>query len=184
MKELSIPWLSTDVLRTITYALTPPQEQATKFPYGGFTSADQLTEMQIAQMVEWQVTETNSLQTCIRSLIRHQIDVRDSQILEGVHLLPQQVRSLVDDPACEGHVRAVFIVGHDESTQLEAMRKNTSHFDWLNGASDETYESVAAFVIAYGKFIREECERYRLPYIVRKGEFRQENEEILSVLMR
>jgi len=182
MRELSVPWLSTDVLRTVIHDVTLPEEQTKKFPYGGFTSADQLTEMQVNQMVDWQITETNSLQTCIDSLIRHQICVRDGQILEGVHLSPQHVRMLMDDPTCKDQIRTVFIVSNDESTQLEAMRKNTSHFDWLAGASNETFESVAAFVVAYGKWIREECEKYGLPYVVRKGEFNEENGDILKAL--
>lgn len=62
------------------------------------------------------------------------------------------------------------------------MRKNTSHFDWLTGASDKTFASVAAFVVAYGTWIRKECEKHNLPYIVRRGEFSQENDEILKTL--
>lgn len=182
MRQLSVSWLSTDVLRTVINDVTSPEERAAKFPYGGFTSADQLTEMQVKQMVDWQITETNSLQTCINSLIRHQIGVHDNQILEGVHILPQHVRALMDDPACKEQVRAVFIVSEDESTQLEAMRKNASHFDWLMGASDKTYESVAAFVVAYGKWISNECEKYSLPCVVRRGEFDNENGEILKAL--
>lgn len=183
MRELSVPWLSTDVLRTVIHDVTPPEEQAAKFPYGGITSADQLTEMQVKQMVDWQITETNSLQTCIDSLIRHQIGVRDSQTLEGVHILPRHVRALVDDPTCRDQIRVVFIVSEDESTQLEAMRKNNSHFDWLTGASDKAYASVAAFVVAYGKWIRGECEKYGISYVVRKGEFDSENNEILKILI-
>ncbi|KKW32708.1 MAG: hypothetical protein UY76_C0019G0018 [Candidatus Uhrbacteria bacterium GW2011_GWA2_52_8d] len=133
-------------------------------------------------MVDWQITETNSLQTCINSLIRHQIGVHDNQILEGAHILPQHVRALMNDPACKEQFRVVFIVSEDQSTQLEAMRKNASHFDWLMGASDKTYESVAAFVVAYGKWIKKECDEYHLPYIVRQGSFNQENDAILKVL--
>lgn len=95
MRELTIPWLSTDVLRTVIHDVMPLSEQAVKFPYGGFTSADQLTEMQVKQMVDWQITETNSLQTCINSFIRHQIGVCDDHILEGVHILPQHIRTLM-----------------------------------------------------------------------------------------
>lgn len=182
MRKLSLPWLSTDVLRTVIHDVTPIEERTVKFPYGGVTSADQLTEMQVKQMVDWQITETNSLQTCINSLVRHQIGVHDSQILEGVHLLPQHVRALMDDPACKDQVRAIFIVSKDTVVQLEAMRKNKSHFDWLTGASDATYESVARFVVAYGDWIRSECEKYNLPYVVRGGEFDHENDEILKAL--
>ena len=182
MRELSIPWLSSDVLRTVIHDVTPLQEQAVKFPYGGFTSADQLTQMQVKQMVDWQITETNSLQTCINSFIRHQIGVRDNQILEGVHILPQQVRTLMDDPTCKNQIRAVFIVSDDTSIQVEAMRRNTSHFDRLEGASEETSKSVANFVIAYGKWIRAECEKYRLMCVVRQGNFEHENSEILKIL--
>lgn len=132
--------------------------------------------------LDWQITETHSLQPCIDSLIRHQIDVRDNQILEGVHILPQHIRTLLDDPTCKDHIRAVFIVSDDESIQLAAMRKNTSHFDWLAGASDKTYESVAKFVVAYGEWIRGECEKYDIPYIVRQGEFDDENREIMKTL--
>ena len=185
MRELSIPWLSTDVLRTVVHDVTPTlQEQAVKFPYRGFTSVDQLTQMQVKQMVDWQIVETNSLQTCINSLIRHQIGVHDNQILEGVHILPQQVRTLMDDSTCKGQIRAVFIVSDDISIQVEAMRRNTSHFDWMEGASEKAFESVANFVIAYGKWIRAECEKYSLTCVVRQGDFDRENSEILKTLIR
>ncbi len=61
-------------------------------------------------------------------------------------------------------------------------RKNSSHFDWLHGASDATYKSVTAFFVAYGAWIREECEKYHLPYVTRTGGFDRENEEILKIL--
>jgi len=183
MRELSVSWLSTDALRTIVHDVTPVGERAARFPYGGFTSADQLTDMQVKQMVDWQIVETNSLQSCIDSLIHHQIGVRDSQILEGVHILPQHVRILMDDPTCKDQIRAVFIVSEDTTIQLQAMRKNTSHFDWLEGASDKTRESVAAFVVAYGKWIRDECEKYELPCVTRRGAFDHENSEIMKGLI-
>jgi hypothetical protein len=88
----------------------------------------------------------------------------------------------MDDPALKDQVRTVFIVGDDVPTQLAAMRKNASHFDWLMGASDETYESVARFVIAYGDWVRGECEKYGLSCIVRRGEFESENDDILKTL--
>jgi hypothetical protein len=50
------------------------------------------------------------------------------------------------------------------------------------GASDETYESVARFVIAYGDWVRGECEKYGLSCIVRRGEFESENDDILKTL--
>lgn len=184
MRELSIPWLSTDVLRTVIHDVTPAEQQMGKFPYKGFTSADQLSEMELAQMVEWQVTEANSLQVCIDSLTRHQIGVRDNQILEGVHILPQRVHALMNDPACKDQIRAVFVVAENEKSQLEAMRKNASHFDWLSGASDATYESVAAFVVAYGSWIRKECEKYDIPCVIRREDFEKENGEILDTLKR
>ena len=42
---------------------------------------------------------------------------------------------------------------------------------------------IAGFVVAYGKWIQEECEKYQLPYFVRKGRFEEENVEILKKLM-
>ncbi len=182
MREVSIPWLSTDALSTVVHDLTPIAERAEKFPYKGFTSVDQLSESEIQQKVDWQITEANSLQICINSLVRHQIGVRDNQILEGVHILPQQVRTLMDDPATKDQIRAVFLICEDEAIQLAVMRQNTSHFDWLSGASDETFKSVADFVVAYGQWLKAECDKYRIPYIIRRGEFQAENEKITGLL--
>ncbi|HCC83993.1 TPA: hypothetical protein DEP96_04050 [Candidatus Uhrbacteria bacterium] len=182
MRELSVPWLSTDALSTVVHNLTPISERAEKFPYKGFTNVDQLSEIEIQQKVDWQITEANSLQIAIDSLIRHQVGVNDNQILEGVHILPQHVRTLLDDPATKDQIRVVFILSDDEPIQLQAMRQNTSHHDWLAGASDETFQSVAAFVIRYSQWLTAECDKYRIPYIIRRGAFEAENNEIIRLL--
>ena len=182
MQELSIPWVSTDVFRTVANSLLSPEEQKIRFPYGGFTSADQLSDMDLTQMISWQITEGESLQTFIQSFIGHQIGVMDSHIIEGVHLLPQTSRLLIDEPTFKDQIKTLHIVSTDIDMQLAAMRKNTSHFDWLSGASDKTFEAVAHFVVGYGKWIKDECEKHQLPYIERKGQFEEENAQILSLL--
>jgi 2-phosphoglycerate kinase len=182
MSEVSAPCLSTDVLRTVVHDLLPKEDRAAAFPFGGFTSADELSSMQIKQMVDWQVIEGDSLRKCIDSLVRHQVGVKDNQILEGVHLMPEHVSMLAADSKHAEPVRAVFVFAKDVETQLDMMKKNTSHYDWLCDASDETYLSVANFVVAYGDWVRSECERCDLPFVVRGGDFEKENEEILRVL--
>ncbi|MCX6897047.1 MAG: hypothetical protein NTZ16_16485 [Verrucomicrobia bacterium] len=182
MRELSIPWLSIDALSTVVHDLTSVAERTEKFPYKGFTSVDQLSESEIQQKVDWQITEANSLQICIDSLVHHQIGVNDNQILEGVHILPQHVRTLLDDPATKDQIRAVFLICEDEAIQLAAMHQNTGHFDWLAGASDETFKSVANFVVAYGQWLKSECDKYQIPYITRGGVFQEENKQITRLL--
>lgn len=183
MSELTVPWISTDVLRAMVHDLTPEGERLRKFPFKGFDSNDELSALAILEMVRYQVVEAQSLELCLGSLVRHQIAVRDDQIIEGVHLLPEHVKKMMEEPANAEQIKALFIISTDESLQLEAMRNNSSHFDWLSGASDKTYESVAGFVVAYGKWIQEECEKYQLPYFVRRGHFEEENAEILKKLM-
>lgn len=182
MQELSVPWVSTDAFRTVANSLLSPEEQKIRFPYVGFTSVDQLSDIDLAQMIGWQITEGESLQKFIRSFVGHQIGVMDSQIIEGVHFLPQTVRQLIDEPAFKDQIKTLHIVVTDIDIQLAAMRKNASHFDWLSGASGKTYEAVAHFVVAYGKWIKDECEKYQLPCIERKGQFEEENIEILNIL--
>lgn len=182
MNSLSVPWVSTDAFRAVAQRMSPPEERAIKFPFGGFTSADQLNDMAIKQMLEWQITEGESLHLFLRSFIDYQLGVLDNYIIEGVHFLPEHVRQFLDSNE-HNDIKAVFIVSTNIDEQLKSMRKNTSHFDWLTNASDETFLSVAKFVTEYGKWLKAECQKYQLPYVERKGLFEEENTEILTALM-
>lgn len=184
MDKLGVPWLSTDVMRSVIRDVTPEGERAQKFPFTGFTSNDQLSSVELQNMVQWQITEAESLQVAIESFSKHQLGVRDPQILEGVHLLPKHVRAFLDSKDKNDVIRTVFVLSLDKEKQLQSMKSNTSHFDWLSGASENTFDAVAQFVVAYSQWLKQECDKYQLPYVLREGDFEAENAEILEMILK
>jgi hypothetical protein len=183
MKQLGLPWVSTDAFGSVASRLLPPAERAVKFPYKGFTSAEQMSEMASEQRLAWQITEAESTKDFVRYFIDFQAGVGEGVIVEGVHLLPSHVREMMADENLRDKLRVTFVLTVDPQVQLAAMKASQSPNDWLSGASDETYRAVADLAVRYSQWLRAECDRYGLPYVLRQGDFAAENERLIASLL-
>jgi chloramphenicol 3-O-phosphotransferase len=182
MKQLGVPWVSMDSFWVVAKRLTPPEERAVRFPFQDFSGEDQPSEQMTQQRFAWQITEAASLQPFLDAFIDSQAD-GDGFIIEGVHLLPGHVRELLEHEELRGRLRVAYVLTLEVEKQIAAMKANQSPADWLGGASDGTYRAVADFAVEYSRWLRVECEKHRLPYIVRTGDFAAENERLMKMLI-
>ncbi|MFA5062156.1 MAG: hypothetical protein WC526_03345 [Patescibacteria group bacterium] len=172
MKEKGIPWLSTDVLRSICYDLTPEELREELYPYVGVTDNDIVFSQPLDVIVKQQITEAESMKPSIETFIKHQIDVRENFILEGVHLLPKHIADFYkENPELQDQIKVLFIVDTDPENILKGLQMNTSHFDWLSGAKPNTYRAVAEFVAKFSKYIEEEVNKYDMILYSRTSDF-------------
>jgi 2-phosphoglycerate kinase len=172
MKEKGVPWLSTDVLRSICYDLTPEALREEFYPYVGVTDNNVVFSQPVDVIVKQQITEAESMKSSIKTFIKHQIDVRDNFILEGVHLLPKHIIDFYNEnPGLQDQIKVLFIVDTNPENISKGLQMNTSHFDWLSGAKPNTYRAVAEFVAKFSKYIGEETNKYDMTLYSRTSDF-------------
>lgn len=184
MTEKNIPWLSTDVLRSVLYDVTPETLQKKLFPYGGASDNDVVFAEPIKVIIDQHVTEAHSMAVGLERFIKHQLDAHDDFILEGVHLLPEIVADFYKKyPDLQGQIKIIFILDTDKENILRGLQINTSHFDWLSGAKTQTYQKIAEFTAEFSKYIGMEADKYGIMKFVRTDNFNRDVKQCLDLLL-
>lgn len=186
-RELSfrtgMPWLSTDVLRSVLFEFTDPKKRLKLFPYGGVTDNDKVFVAPIKEIVKQQRQEALSMRPALASFIEHQVDVREDSILEGVHLWPGHVANLLRDNGLRKNIRVVFVTANDSRVVLDGLKDNSSHYDWLRGARIKTLQAVAEFVVEFSREMSKDIARYKLPEIQRTLNFNKDIKHAVAHLL-
>lgn len=183
MKETGAPWLSTDVLRSVLCEVTQEALRKQYFPYAGATDNDVVFAEPINVIIQQQITEARSMKIGLEKFMQHQLDVHDDFILEGVHLLPEQVANFYKQyPRLKDQMKVLFIVDNDVENVLKGIQANTSHFDWLVGAKPNTFKAVAEFVAQFSSYMEKEVEKYEMLKFVKTDNFEMDIKHCLEML--
>lgn len=174
MDQTKTPWLSTDVLRTVFSDIVSPSDRNKMFPFADEMGDKKWFEKSPQEISEMQLQEARAMMPGLNSFIQHQICVKDNFILEGVHLLPSQIHELMNKPELKDYIHVVFVVASDLDVVKQGLNANTSHFNWLTGASEEVHDVVSKFVVDFSGRIKTEAEKYNLPVIERTMSFEQD----------
>jgi 2-phosphoglycerate kinase len=182
MKKIEVPWISTDALRTTFYEMTDPAIRDEKFPFCGSNEGGAMEERySIPEMVEKQLKEVDSMEQGIISFVMHHVGVKDDLILEGVHLTPMIVEKL-QKKIPVNQLRVLYLASRDEAIVIDGMKKNTSHYDWAAGHSDEMKRKTAQFVVAFSAWVSADATERSLPVLTRSMDFKQDIKTALKKL--
>ena len=166
-QQKNIPWISTDMIRSIVLACTPKAQMNKKFPYEKLQQEKQATPYQDVnfnpprRLLLAEIAESKSLWPSIRKMIEHLIDCELDYVLEGVHLMPGLVSQLKGTSYWK-QVKLVYLVKTDLDEIKNGFLKNTSKHDWLAGAfkNTELLNRVARMVQTKSAYITDQAKKH------------------------
>ena len=170
LKRQTIPWESTDTIRSAVNEALAPGARKEKLPFADVDDHTEVFQRPIDTLITQQLTEAESLQGPIRAWMADHVRAGDPATLEGVHLLPSFVARLQRQDVFQGQLRVIFLVADDKDLLVEGMRADTSPHNWLRGKSSETVEAAADFILVFSRRIEEDAQANGFEVITRTGD--------------
>jgi hypothetical protein len=108
----------------------------------------------------------------IEPMLRNIVEVEPEYTIEGDALYPQGVSSLLQ--AYAGQIRACFL-GYADTTperklnEIRAFAGNVN--DWIQKHPDQYILDLAEEMIGFSRYVRDECNRYSIPYFDVSNDF-------------
>ena len=172
-EKLNIPYISTDNLRLVVMPYFKGEDKDKNFPFKkmfDLAAIDKYFKNNTGQeILRADIKEAKSIWPGVKSLINYLIACKMDYIIEGVHLLPNFVKSLKGDE----NIKVVFLVKLDENKIFDGLMQNKNNNDWItSNLKDKTIISIAAkSLVGYGEFFIKETEKYGLKYINTEDNF-------------
>lgn len=167
---LRIPCISTDVLCSKTTKAFSVEEKNARFPLPPFSGTASENTLTPEARVELQLLSAKSLEPEMEALIAEALSQQEPLVIEGVHLLPEYVRSLLTQQTATS-IRTLFIGQTDMNAVVEGIQKNTNTDNWMRESDLAVIRQVAAFVAAFSAHIHQEASILDLPYHERTTDF-------------
>lgn len=161
-EALSLPWISTDVIRSIMIKTVKKEDYPDLFYTTTANAENYLAGHSVEEIVADQNKESFSVWRGVETFIdaRYSGDW-DSCIIEGIAVLPSLVheaRSRVD------WIYPVFLY-EDREERIREVIFTRGLWDDADKYSDEVKEKEVLWVIAFNKFIKEEATKYGFPLV-------------------
>ncbi len=172
------PFSTDDVCGQISTAMSE-EERALKFPLPGFSGDPTENTLSPEDRVKLQIVSAQSLEPEIDRMIADAVSNQETLILEGVHLLPDHVRSLVEQYGLK-NISPVFVGSEDVGRVVEGIQKNTNPNNWLKESDPAVIRQVAEFAAAFSAWIRDEAERNSLIYMERSDDFEGDMKRVIG----
>lgn len=133
---------------------------------------------------KWRFIETSKhLITFLESLaMNHNYDkLSYGLVMDLYHITPKDYKNYIKEEQC-----AIYFLGYpyiSVEQKLKEIRKFDTIFDWTNKLSDEKIKEHVATYIAISKWLKEECEKYTLPFIDISQNREQVIEEVVNRIL-
>lgn len=181
--RLGVQALTADDIGSEYSAKLPEDERMRKFPFPGFSGDPKDNTWPPSELTRLQLIEAKSMEPEFRRLIAEAAAAGKDLVLEGVQVLPEFVKDVVDH-AQPGTVRAIFVGSEDIARVKDGMAKNTSPDDWLRDSDTEVIGQVAAFVVDFSHWLKPACAAAGLPYLERTDDFQADLSRIAGSLLQ
>lgn len=189
-KKLGIPWISTDMLETVSGEYMTQVQWNKTHPYS-------VLRRQLKTNDEfYRHVPPGKIMSVLRSQARATIpaitmaaicEIKDGNdyIIEGYHIEPSLVRALSKKHG-KKNIRAVFLTKYDAKKFALDVHKSTTPNDWLlAGTKDnETFYKVGAMVALYSRFFEKEANTYGYPVFPMDDNFKKQLREVIVYLVR
>ncbi|HEY4509498.1 MAG TPA: hypothetical protein VJC15_00740, partial [Candidatus Paceibacterota bacterium] len=165
-EELRLPWISTDTVREQMRKIVRKEDYPALFMHAHATAemaVEFLTGNTPEEIVKHQNDESIEVWKGVRALIETDY-VWKSFIVEGVAVLPHLVADL---KVKTKNIQSIFLVDEDEE-RIRNTVFTRGLWDDADKYPDSVKEKEVAWVLAFGKFIKREAEKYKFPYIAIK----------------
>lgn len=163
-KEYQIPWISADTLQNIVKAYTPKEKHAVLFPHG-YLREDSNDEFyakhSASKIIENYIKQGKTTYDAISMMAETYLTDEDDFIVEGYQVTPEVVEQIFKKFGNE-HIKAVFLVKHDEQKFIQDIHKSSTPNDWIiRKTKDEaTFTKIAQMISEYSDYFEKEAKKY------------------------
>jgi hypothetical protein len=179
--DRSLLSISTDAIRAMVFQMTDPGLRAELLPC--CVPRSKIGEQFKDTTQDWvkrQTKEAQTLHAAVFALIDYHIRTDGDLVLEGVHILPTLVQSLMESNPMK--VKAIFITDCDEGNVLLNLSCHTSSFNWLAGLDKQILKAVAKCVVEYSNVLERQAQILQLTTFRRTQDFVKDTERVLNLL--
>lgn len=180
-KKLKARLVSTDELCEHYSQTISEAERKEKFPFPGFSGNPAENKSAPEELVNFQLVEARSLEQEIHLMVSAASSNNETLVIEGVHLLPESIRNLVNESGVE-IISAVFVGSKDAERVAEGIAKNSSPNNWMRNSNPAVIMQVAGFAAAFSVWIERECRKFGLPYVERTDDFEADIDRAVDYL--
>lgn len=181
-KQSNSSFISTDDICRMVIANISKEEKSEKFPSPAFSANFSENTLSSAERVERQVKSAKSLTPYIEKVIRSAIEENKSIVIEGVHVLPEQVHQLLLDSG-KSQIKYSFLGMMNTESIYQGIVNNTSSENWMKNTPGVVVRQVAEFTRSFSEFIQKECDKYDLKYTERTSNFEEDKRIVIEGLL-
>ncbi len=180
-EKLGIRFVSTDELCEKYSQTIPEAERKGKFPFPGFSGDPTKNTSASEELVGFQLVEAKSLEPEVRRIISEALSKNEPLVIEGVHLLPESVKSIMDESGA-GQMCMIFVGSKSAERIAGGIAKNSSPDNWMRNSNPAVIKQVAIFSAAFSEWIDKECRKFGLPHVERTDDFEADMERIVGIV--
>jgi 2-phosphoglycerate kinase len=162
--------ISTDDICDKAMGELSEEERKITFPMPEFSGTASENTLTPDQRVKLSLISAKSLESEIDHLISNALTRNESLVIEGVHLLPNDVRELLSKYGTE-KFKTLFIGSTDVDNVVDGIMKNTGANNWLRESNADVIRQVAEFVSAFSQYVKAEADKNDLSYQERAADF-------------
>lgn len=183
-RKLKIGYISTDNIRPIILPYVPKKDVEKYFPTEAIFELEDVvgffTNHSTKKIFEADITEAKTIWPGVKNLIKYLSDCKLDYVIEGVHLLPEDVRQFKNDP----NVKIIYLVKRDKEKIIQGLKTNKQNYDWMSGAIEDpkVLEKAADFVKVHGDYFYKEAKKYKLKVINTEDNFSKKINEAIDYL--
>jgi len=170
-----IPWVSADTLQNIVWAYTPKEKHAAFFPHSylrGESNDEFYSKNSPQEIIKNYIAQGETTYDAISMMAETYLTDKDDFIVEGYQVTPEIVDRVFKKFGQE-HIKAVFLVKHDEQKFIQDIHKSTTPNDWIlrKTKNEDTYELIAKMIVGYSRYFEKEAKKYRFKIFNMDNEF-------------
>lgn len=177
-RETQIPWISTDTLQNIVWAYSAKEKRPELFPHSylrGDSNDEFYSQNNTSDIVKDYVVQGETCYKAISMMAETYLTDEDDFIVEGYSVTPEIVDKVFNKLGKE-HIRAVFLVRHNEEQFIKDVHRSNTPNDWILRKTKEeaTFAKIAQMVSAYSRYFEEEASKYNMKVFKMDDDFEKQ----------
>ncbi|MSU76415.1 hypothetical protein EXS54_03025 [Patescibacteria group bacterium] len=182
MKKLSVPWESTDTIRSAVYQAMDPATRDARLPFANVQDHIEVFKRPTDTLIEEHYTEAKSLAASIEAYAGDHVMTDEPLILEGLHLTPGLVKQLQTSDKFHNQTKTLFITVTDKEMLLAGIKASMGHHDWLRGKPADTLTAAVEFIFQFSESLQSEALNEGYEIIERTNDFSKDIKKAVSLL--
>jgi len=191
-KRLRIPWIATDTLEVITRSYIPKSKWRKCYPYsylrrkGGARNYDEFYEKYSTQeIIRVLKSQARTTYDAIDTMIANEIDNGNDYILEGYHITPSIVNTLMKTHS-KKNLKVLFLVKFDAEKFARDVHRSKTPNDWLIvlTKNQETFLKVGKMVAKYSNYFEKEAKKYSFRVSIMDNNFTAQIKKEVNLLAK